>query len=471
MKVKPRNVNVSGLPSPRRTRFAAAKRPNSIRRVLSGWSDSANLSSRSRIASRKRRASASRSKPATRSVGIAHDDHVARGLAPPPALGPEIEDIVQVDIGKQRRDHRTLPRPLLTDRHRPLFEDARPQPFADQADDALVADPMLDEPNEPFLAHRVEERPDVGVHNPVHLPALDPHHQGVQRVVRPPSGPEPVGEPEEIFLVDGVQHQDGGPLDDLVFQGGDRQRPLLSVRLRYVRPAGRLRPIRSTMDPAVQVFEPKLELRLVVLPRHPILCLAASRTHSSAWVTPARFCIRSVLCWSAFPSAPALGSAASSAGRPAPFVGLVATLAGGLTSLARSSPATAPRLPGAIRPARAPPDGQEISRFPREELEHMPGSQTTPGRAVLALIATVRMAFRHRDIVGARDDESFAARGLAYASPCRRFAPDLAIDGARLGADAVRYSFIVQDFHLILLAGLPAHPCRGRDAHYCAPPS
>jgi len=32
----------------------------------------------------------------------------------------------------------------------------------------------------------------------------------------------------------------------------------------------------------------------------------------------------------------------------------------------------------------------------------MPGSQTTPGRAVLALIATVRMAFRHRDIVGAR---------------------------------------------------------------------
>src|SRR5271166_6676443 len=91
-------------------------------------------------------------------VGIAHDYHVARGLAPPPALGPEIEDIVQVDIGKQRRDHRTLPRPLLTDRHRPLFEDARPQPFADQADDALVADPMLDEPNEPFLAHRVERR-------------------------------------------------------------------------------------------------------------------------------------------------------------------------------------------------------------------------------------------------------------------------------------------------------------------------
>ena len=35
-------------------------------------------------------------------VGIAHDDHVARGLAPSPALGPEVEGVVQVDVGQQR---------------------------------------------------------------------------------------------------------------------------------------------------------------------------------------------------------------------------------------------------------------------------------------------------------------------------------------------------------------------------------
>src|SRR5262249_16205466 len=35
-------------------------------------------------------------------VGIAHDDHVAGGLAPSPAHGPEVEGIVQVDVGKQR---------------------------------------------------------------------------------------------------------------------------------------------------------------------------------------------------------------------------------------------------------------------------------------------------------------------------------------------------------------------------------
>src|SRR6266478_2301294 len=35
-------------------------------------------------------------------IGIAHDDHVAGGLAPSPALGPEIENIVQVDVREQR---------------------------------------------------------------------------------------------------------------------------------------------------------------------------------------------------------------------------------------------------------------------------------------------------------------------------------------------------------------------------------
>src|SRR6516162_3115499 len=34
-------------------------------------------------------------------VGVAHDDHIARGLAPSPAFGPEIERIVQVDVGQE----------------------------------------------------------------------------------------------------------------------------------------------------------------------------------------------------------------------------------------------------------------------------------------------------------------------------------------------------------------------------------
>src|SRR5260370_42188238 len=97
----------------------------------------------------------------------------------------------------------------------------------------------------------------------------------------------------------------------------------------------------------------------------------------------------------------------------------------------------------------------------------MPGSQTTPGRNRPGAFATVRIAFRHRYVVGARIYLSFAAQWLAYASPCRRFAADLAADSARLGAGAVRETFTVEDFHLMLLAGLPAHPCKQRIRPAC----
>ena len=35
-------------------------------------------------------------------ISIADDDHVASGLPPSPAFGPEIEHIVQVDVGQKR---------------------------------------------------------------------------------------------------------------------------------------------------------------------------------------------------------------------------------------------------------------------------------------------------------------------------------------------------------------------------------
>ena len=130
-------------------------------------------------------------------VGIAHDDHVARGLAPSPALGPKIKDVVQVDVGKQRRDHRALPRPPLTDRHDPFFQDAHLEPFLDQADDASVADPMFQEANQPLLADFVEERSEVSVQYPVHLRALDPDNERIQRVMRAAQGSESVRNPRK----------------------------------------------------------------------------------------------------------------------------------------------------------------------------------------------------------------------------------------------------------------------------------
>src|SRR4051794_17988670 len=104
MWVNPRKQNVSGWPSPRWARRSAAKRPNAIRRVLSGGNVSANSSKRAHRV------------PETPGIGlvletdhdvirVADDHHVARGLAPSPALGPEVEHVVQVDVGQERRDH------------------------------------------------------------------------------------------------------------------------------------------------------------------------------------------------------------------------------------------------------------------------------------------------------------------------------------------------------------------------------
>ena len=83
------------------------------------------------------------------------------------------------------------------------------------------------------------------------------------------------------------------------------------------------------------------------------LSLAACRTRSSACVTRARICARCVLCCPAFPSAPALRSTDSAAGSRlcSPASSL---LWRGLTSRARASSASAPRLPDADRDALPP---------------------------------------------------------------------------------------------------------------------
>jgi len=89
----------------------------------------------------------------------------------------------------------------------------------------------------------------------------------------------------------------------------------------------------------------------------------------------------------------------------------------------------------------------------------MPGSSTTPRRPSACDDALGHVAFRYTDSVGTRNQFSIAAQWLACTSPCRRFAGILADTCARLGVDAVRYSFIVVDLHHLLLAGLPAHLC------------
>src|SRR5689334_24749823 len=100
---------------------------------------------------------------------------------------------------------------------------------------------------------------------------------------------------------------------------------------------------------------------------------------------------------------------------------------------------------------------REISRFPLTERPHVPGSSTTPGRPSTRVGAPVRVVFRDLKRVDTRRFTCFAAQWLACALPYRRFAHILADVRARLGAEVVRYAFLVTDLHHLLLAGLPAH--------------
>src|SRR5271163_2207241 len=140
-------------------------------------------------------------------VRITNHDHVARGLAPSPAFGPEIKTVVQVDVGQERRYHRPLPGPLVTDRHDSVFQNARLEPFLNQVEDARVGDPMLQESGQPGLADFIEKASDVNFQYPVHLRAAGSDHQGVQRIVLAALGAEPIRKAEEVLLVNRIQHR------------------------------------------------------------------------------------------------------------------------------------------------------------------------------------------------------------------------------------------------------------------------
>ena len=132
------------------------------------------------------------------------------------------------------------------------------------------------------------------------------------------------------------------------------------------------------------------------------------------------------------------------------------TLWRGLTSRARASPATAPRLPDADPPGTAAGQTRDLPVPVQGASSHARVcDRAGPGGARAR--APLRVAFRLPNGVGTRGCKTFAAQWLACTLPCRRFADTLADACARLGADADRYAFIAGDFHPLLLAGLPAH--------------
>lgn len=79
--------------------------------------------------------------------------------------------------------------------------------------------------------------------------------------------PKPIGEADEVPLVDCVENLDDRPLDDLVFQSSDPQGPLTPIRLRDEHATRGLCAVRSSVHSFVKILELLLHLPGVVLPR------------------------------------------------------------------------------------------------------------------------------------------------------------------------------------------------------------
>jgi hypothetical protein len=151
-----------------------------------------------------------------------------------PCFRPEIEGIMQIDIGQQWRYYRPLWRTYLTFRPRSVLGYPCLQPFLDQAQYPRIPYSMLHELDNPFVRHVVEKSPNVQVQHPVHSLPRDSYRQRIQRLMLATPRPKPVGESQEVVLIDLVENRDHGVLDNLILQRRNPHWTLPPVGLRNV---------------------------------------------------------------------------------------------------------------------------------------------------------------------------------------------------------------------------------------------
>ena len=160
-------------------------------------------------------------------------------------VGSDLDLVALIDKTSEpfeRRSLQGLP-PLAT------LQDAGPKPLCDETQNPSVGNPVRDHPQQPLVVHRVKEATDVSIEHPVHVSRVDPHRQRVQRLVRVTIGSEPIREVLEVGFIDAIENVDRCPLDDLVFQHRDTDRPFPSIPFGDVHPCNRLRFVRSAPQP------------------------------------------------------------------------------------------------------------------------------------------------------------------------------------------------------------------------------
>ena len=92
-----------------------------------------------------------------------------------------------------------------------VFDHARFQPEVNQTQYSLVGNPVFQKAHHPPLIDFIEERADVGIQNPVHLPLrIADVNASSASCCRVPAGI--LGESEKTFFIDCTQHRNCGLL-------------------------------------------------------------------------------------------------------------------------------------------------------------------------------------------------------------------------------------------------------------------
>src|SRR5580658_8478478 len=82
--------------------------------------------------------------------------------------------------------------------------------------------------------------------------------------------PEPIGKALEVLFPDCVENPPHRVLNDFVLQRRDTQWPLPAIGFWDIDSSRWLRPIGSTMNPAVEVLQSLLQALSIFFPRHPV---------------------------------------------------------------------------------------------------------------------------------------------------------------------------------------------------------
>src|SRR5215813_1069524 len=160
-------------------------------------------------------------------------------------LEPEVEHIVQIDVGEDGAERTALRRARLRTDDDPVLHDAGPEPFTNQAQNDAVRNAVRDHPPQPLMVDVVEVSVDVGF---VEVPRFfrdQRGSQGTQRVVRAALRPKSIRAVQKVRLEHRFQDARDRTLNQPVLDCGNAQwsRSDLARPFRNLHPPDGWRPI------------------------------------------------------------------------------------------------------------------------------------------------------------------------------------------------------------------------------------